>query len=134
MSPRVFGKRTLWSVAMLLVCFAWPSTTAPALGQTRNGARPSRFQPSRPTVSPYLNLFRSDRGTVPNYHLYVRPLQQQRALNNRVQEQGVAQDQAVRQLGEQISQIRAASTSPTGIGAGFGNYLQYYPNYKGLGR
>ena len=39
-----------------------------------------RFEPSRPTISPYLNLFRFNDSNVPNYQSLVRPLQQQRAF------------------------------------------------------
>ncbi|MGD9632386.1 MAG: hypothetical protein AB7G28_08650 [Pirellulales bacterium] len=44
-----------------------------------------RYQPSRATVSPYLNLFRPNNNVVPNYQSLVRP--EQDALRFRQQQQ-----------------------------------------------
>jgi hypothetical protein len=83
-----------------------------------------RYQPSRPTVSPYLNLFRPNNNVIPNYQSLVRP--EQDALRFRQQ-----QLQYDRRQTQQLDQLRTnlqtmqqpAVTSelvaPTGKGAWF---------------
>jgi len=59
-----------------------------------------RYQPSRPTVSPYLNLFRPNNNVIPNYQSLVRP--EQEALRFRQQ-----QLQYDRQQTQQLNRLRA---------------------------
>lgn len=47
--------------------------------------RPQRYQPSRPTVTPYLNLLRNNNSPLPNYYSLVRPQFNQQALNQQQQ-------------------------------------------------
>jgi hypothetical protein len=82
-----------------------------------------RYQPSRPTVSPYINLFRNDRGPLPNYHLYVRPVLQQQSIN-------AQQGQAVQQLEQGLRQTQATPLGPTGIGGGYRNFSHYYTGLR----
>lgn len=59
-----------------------------------------RYQPSRPTVSPYLNLFRPNNNIIPNYQSLVRP--EQDALRFRQQ-----QLQYDRRQTQQLNQLRS---------------------------
>ena len=91
-------------------------------------AQVRRYEPSTPTVSPYLNLFRDDvdnRSRLPNYYLYVRPLEQQYRAN---QQQRVQLQQQKREIGqlqanvEELDRRQAEGplVSPTGTGSWFG--------------
>jgi hypothetical protein len=82
-----------------------------------------RYQPSRPTVSPYMNLFRRDRGPLPNYHLYVRPILQQESINAQT-------GAAVQQLESSIRQTQTTPSSPTGISSGYRNFSHYYSGLR----
>ena len=64
-----------------------------------------RYEPSTPTVSPYLNLFRNDNGrsALPNYYSLVRPLQNQYRTN-------VIQQQILQQQGQAINQLHQTTT------------------------
>lgn len=82
------------AIAMLVgILLASLSTTSRAQLQRR-------FQPSRPTVSPYLNLFRPNNNVIPNYQSLVRP--EQEALRFRQQQQ-----EYDRQQTRQLNQLRA---------------------------
>ena len=89
-----------------------------------------RYRPSRPTVSPYMNLFREDRGPLSNYHTYVRPMLEQQSVNYRQQSATQQLQQHVQALQQQGQQYGPAEVSPTGIGATFMNRLHYYPGYR----
>jgi hypothetical protein len=82
-----------------------------------------RYQPSRPTVSPYMNLFRRDRGPLPNYHLYVRPILQQESINAQT-------GAAVQQLESSIRQTQTTPSGPTGISSGYRNFSHYYSGLR----
>ncbi len=91
-----------------------------------SNAQVRRYEPNRPTVSPYLNLFRNDfnNGPLPNYQALVRPLQQQYETNQVQQRVLLQQNQALRQLNTNIEDVeRRAATgrlvAPTGRGAWF---------------
>ena len=90
--------------------------------------RPWPYRPSRPTISPYMNLYRANPGPVDNYHLYVRP--QQRLLST-LQQQNQAlyqQSAGLQALRQEVTGVgRQRIATPTGIGAGFMNYSHYYP-------
>jgi hypothetical protein len=97
-------------------------------------AQVQRYQPSSPTVSPYLNLTRFNSGSMPNYYSLVRPLQQQRTFN--LQEQALRKQQAT-SLGKLHNDLQRATTaSGTGTGSWFMqpgsrstflNTTRYYP-------
>ena len=79
-----------------------------ALALCGTGSRASaqqipRYQPDRPTVSPYLNLLRSDVGPVTSYYGMVRPQLNQQAANT-------------------------TTTSGTGTGAVFRNRSHFFPS------
>jgi hypothetical protein len=76
-----------------------------------------RYQPARPTVSPYLNLFRRDAGPLPNYYSLVRP-----QLNQQAIDMELLQNQA--RQGAEIGAIRSGqmTATPTGKGSWFMQY------------
>jgi hypothetical protein len=100
-----------------------------------------RYEPARPTVSPYLNLFRENRGVIPNYQSLVRPQLQQQATNQYQAQQLQKQAQSLREL--QAAQldfeqnVQAGVIAPTGKSAWFArpggrstylNTSRYYSN------
>ena len=132
----------------LLVVGAIVLTAASASeGQVR------RYEPSRPTVSPYLNLFRNRDSNpfLPNYYTFVRPMQQQQRLNQ-TQEQLIQQQSRaigqlqtqVQQLGQgQVGQMSGPLVAPTGKQSGFMrpgtrstflNTSRYFPQPSGAAR
>lgn len=76
-----------------------------ALGQYQQ----RRYQPSRPTVSPYLNLFRFNDSVIPNYQSLVQP--EQEALRFR-QEQTRFDKQQQQQLGQLQENVRVLKQAP----------------------
>jgi len=86
------------------------------------------YQPARPTISPYMNLYRADPGPIDNYNMYVRP---QRELQNTLSRQQATlrrQDAGLRSLRQEVSLFGLRrSVRPTGIGGAFMNYSHYYP-------
>lgn len=87
-------------------------------GESR-GQQARRYQPSRPTVSPYLNLFRNNTGPLPNYYSLVRPQINQLAFN---QQQLIQQTQQNASLGLLQNELRQQGTTPTGKHSGFMTY------------
>jgi hypothetical protein len=86
--------------------------------------RPTRYSPSRPTVSPYLNLFRPrEVGSVPNYFSLVRPQLQQNEINQLNQQVLQRQTQAIQQLQTNVlnpqSQAQGPLVAPTGKSSWF---------------
>jgi hypothetical protein len=95
--------------------------------------RSGQYTPSRPTVSPYLNLLRRDAGPVTNYYTQVRPQQQQQVINQQqqtinLQQQSLlqTQQQGLRSVQESVLQIRQPQANPTGTGGGFMNFSHFY--------
>ena len=88
-------------------------------------AQVRRYEPSRPTVSPYLNLFRRENNPyLPNYHSFVRPLQQQHQANQLQQQALQQQSRALQQLQSQVQQVEQGRATgplvaPTGKGSWF---------------
>jgi len=106
----------LLSIKLLLATLAVVTSLADA---NRCAAQVARYQPSRPTVSPYLELSRFNNGTVPNYYSFVRPLQQQRRFNR--QEQTLRRQQAgtLGRLESDFRRVGRTPTSATGTGSWF---------------
>ncbi len=111
-------------------------------GSVAYGQGVRSYRPSRPTVSPYLNLLRTNTSGLPNYYSLVRPMEKQRQLN--MHEQSMRRKQAVT-LGrlEQGVQTNRAAIGGTGIGSRFMNqgtrstHLntgRYYPMPTNAGR
>lgn len=87
-------------------------------------AQVMRYQPARPTVSPYLNLFRPNNGVIPNYQSLVRPMLQQQAINQQQQLFNEQQSQSLQQLqlnmqGMQQQQASGSLVPPTGKSSWF---------------
>lgn len=86
-------------------------------------AQTPRFQPSRPTVSPYLNLFRNNTGPLPNYYSLVRPQLYQQDFNQR-QTQLMGQQAA--EIGAlQTKTQKLGTTTQTGKGSGFMTFRRH---------
>ena len=101
-------------------------------------SKPFANTSSRPTVSPYLNLFREDLGGTNdfNYHTLVRPQLQQQQVNRQVQDQARATSQRVQQLSARsaFNAQGSQNQSPTGHQTVFGYYGRYYPGLSGRRR
>jgi hypothetical protein len=117
--------RRLWLTRAVLICGAAFSAAPSAEAQQRY----TPYQPSTPTISPWMNLYQRNPGPLDNYNTYVRPqiqlrdtLQQQDA---RIQRQG----NSIHLLGQEVTEIQQEPTvRPTGSGAGYMNYSHYYPS------
>ena len=122
-------KPSVLVLALLVACCVLVSSRS-AAAQTQV----PRYRPARPTVSPYMNLFRENRGPLPNYHTYVRPMLQQRSTNYQQQFATQQLQQQVQALQQQGRQYGPAQVAPTGIGATFMNRSHYYPGYQNSAR
>ena len=90
----------------------------------------NNFLYNRPTLSPYLNLTRTDTGQIqPNYHALVRPELQRR-------QQQAAQTAQIRQLNRSAEQFQGSQMRSqrdrdrqlaTGHPTRFFTYLHFYP-------
>ena len=86
-----------------------------------------RYQPKAgPTLPSQLNYFRRDVGLLDQYNTFIQPQRQLEAqLQQMTQQQQTDYRAAQRQI-EQIKEIRPSEAAPTGVGAGYLNYLHYY--------
>ncbi len=90
------------------------------LGATAaSNAQVQRYEPTRPTVSPYLNLFRDQTGILPNYQALVRPLQLQNDINQQQRQTNQRSAEAAANLqaeiyGLQQRQAAELQMAPTG--------------------
>jgi hypothetical protein len=101
--------------------FACAAVVALAMLAAANSqAQTPRYQPARPTVSPYLNLFRNNTGPLPNYYSLVRPQLQQQDFNQRQLTAQQQQNAAIGALEVQARQM--GTTTQTGKGSG---YMQF---------
>ena len=116
-----YGRPWLLGLAILVVCSV---VNSECLAQ-----RSSRYEPSSPTVSPYLNLLRRDSGGVPNYYSFIRPQQRQQTANSRQQ---IVNQQIGRALERQQDELlqfgdqMQSQIAPTGAGSVFLNFSHYY--------
>jgi hypothetical protein len=109
--------RSCWLIA-LVAAGCWLGTAAESHAQVR------RYEPSRPTVSPYLNLFREQTGILPNYQALVRPQQLQNETNQRqreINQRGATEAQNLQTQIYELQQKQAAELqmAPTGKNAWF---------------
>lgn len=98
---------------------------------TASQAQVQRYQPNRPTVSPYLNLFQNNRNgrfnsAVPNYFSLVRPQLQQLQTNQAQQQLLQQQNQMIGQLQGNVQQLQRQQQAGqpvvlTGHSSWFGN-------------
>jgi hypothetical protein len=93
------------------------------------------YQPPRPTLSPWLNLYQRNSGPLDNYHSFVRPELQ---LQGTLRQQNTAiqsQDQDLRKLSGQFSDIeQGKSVHPTGTGSLYMEYSHFYDSRSIMGR
>ena len=118
-------KRTTLLAICLLI--ARPDSSLLAQGPVGQPPR-ARYEPSRPTVSPYLNLLRRDVGPLPNYHSLVRP--QLRGIENDQRQAvvNIRQQSAIRTLNRQVLELAEPNVAKTGGGGEFRNYSHFYPS------
>jgi hypothetical protein len=109
-------------------------SSAPRIGLglgTSSASKPfSSFTPD-PTVSPYMNLFRTDfeGNSDLNYNTLVRPMLQQQAVNQQVQRQSMALQRQLQSVAAQsdFNPQGARDVYPTGHQTAFRYYGHYYP-------
>jgi hypothetical protein len=124
-------KRTVAVIAVALT-FAVLSLGDVAIGQGLSRPQaPGRSYTRPPTLSPYLDYFRTPQGPLDSYHEYVRP---QINLRNTLTQQDRAlrsQSRGLRALDSQWQRAQRSGTlAPTGTGAGFFNYSHFYPGKR----
>jgi hypothetical protein len=114
--------------SLLLMLAVGFSLTLPDWAQAQGirSSRGQRYAPSRPTVSPYLNLLRRDNGPVPNYHTLVRPQFQQLANNQQQQMQINTQQGNLSNLQDHL-QIKEPGVRATGTASVYNDRSHYYP-------
>ncbi len=126
-------------VAMLL---SSPGFGTPGFGTNDCLAQVRRYQPHRPTTSPYLQLTRRNTGALPNYHALVRPAQRQQAINQREQASRKQHAGAIQRLQNSV-QLGLHPASATGkrsgfqvpsSRSGFGTSGRYFRTNNALGR
>jgi hypothetical protein len=115
LSPRMIA--SLAGIAILGFAFA-PAASA----QRRTNWQ---YQPSSPTLSPYMNLLQTNFGPVPNYFSLVRPQLQQQAFNQQVQANERSTSLQIQAIEEQA--VLGSPVPRTGKSGGFMEYLHYYP-------
>ncbi|WP_149498591.1 hypothetical protein [Roseiconus lacunae] len=82
-----------------------------------------------PTLSPYLDLLRTDSGVLPNYQQFVRPrLQLQQQLQSQAQQLD-RQSRAIRSINQRVTQPTVRGTE-TGTSTRFLNYSTFYPGLQ----
>lgn len=123
--------RQLFLALVVVSYFAMPGFAQNSQKQPRQS---SRYTPSKPTVSPYMNLFRNDSDNVPNYQTLVRPQIQQQALNQQVTKSLDRQQTAVQSLQHDVLHQRPSAIRSTGTGATSSNYSHYFPAPQAKGR
>jgi hypothetical protein len=107
---------------------------------------PRRYEPSRPTVSPYLNLFRPNNNVIPNYQSLVRPEQQALRFRNEQRQFDRQQQRQMQQLQSNVKVLQqpgvnSTLVAPTGKsswfnvpgGSQFGNTSSFYSQSNGAG-
>ncbi len=92
-----------------------------------------RYQPRRPTFSPYMDYFRRDVGLLDPYNFFLqrdRRLQQsfrQQQSQIDLQFQGLQQvGQEFQQLGDVLPRFRPTGVTPTGKGATFQTFARFF--------
>lgn len=117
--------------ALLAVTLVWgvsASAQAQAVYAPRTvGRNSSAPAVQRPTISPYLNLFRPNVGPVGNYQTLVRPQLNQQANNVRQAQAIQATQRSVERVERQVQTGGATGPiSPTGHSSSFMNYSHFY--------
>lgn len=104
---------------MLLILLTWAACLhAPKLCSAQELLR---YQPSSPTVSPYLNLGRFNTSGLPNYYTLVRPLNRQRQVNTQAQRLQRQQGAALQRLERAVQPNLVVPQVSTGTSSQFLN-------------
>jgi hypothetical protein len=113
-------QKRFWLLAALVFTLLELGAASTSMAQVR------RYEPNRPTVSPYLNLFRNDfnNRALPNYQALVRPLQLQQDINQQQQRLLLQQNRALQQLNTNLQDFEQRAVTgqlvaPTGKGSWF---------------
>ena len=90
------------------------------------------YTPVRGPISPWMDIFQREPGTLGNYHSYVKPeIQLQRTVdqqNNDLTRNALG----IQSLGQQMGDAQKESqVHPTGAGSVFMDYSHYYPTKGG---
>ena len=81
----------------------------------------------KPTLSPWLNMYRRDPGPVGPYLSYVRPEQRLRQTLTDQQSRITEQQSELQTLRQQTTAIESrGALTPTGVSSTFMNYSHYY--------
>ena len=93
----------------------------PVYGQARVSSQVPRYTPSTPTTSPYLNLLNRNGTPATNYYGLVRPLLNQRAINQAQAQTAAVQEQQIKSVKDQQQLFEQPNVKPTGTAAWFKN-------------
>jgi hypothetical protein len=124
------NKRTKLLVILIGACSIGAFFPAASMAQ-------QRYTPSRPTVSPYLNLFQNNRNggsfnrALPNYYTLVRPQLEQNRVNQYQQQLLQQQTSTISQLQSNLQilqQQQSGQNVVTGHNSWFGNTGGYFAN------
>lgn len=117
------------NAAIPLSLLGWLAFLGAAHGQ---GFR--TYEPTKPTVSPYLNLLRTNFGPLPNYQSLVRPQLRQQSFNqsaSRAIEYNLRQvatlERSVPPQRQGRIRVRSAPMRPTGVAGQFQYFSHYFP-------
>jgi hypothetical protein len=92
------------------------------------------FQPSTPTLSPWLHLYEKNPGPLDNYHMYVRPRMELRDTLQSQQSNINQQYLGMQSLNEEVRGLQPQEqVRPTGTASVFMNTTHYYPE-MGVGQ
>lgn len=120
-----------WSTSDLMAQSYTPKSRAPKRAS-------NRYVPSRPTVSPYLNLLRNDASAATNYYTLVRPQLDQQALNYQQQMMINEQSEEIRQLQSQrVESQKLVVRVPQGNGRSgsvYNDRSHFYPQTSTVGK
>jgi hypothetical protein len=113
--------RLLITPAFLIPCILL-CTVEPAQAQIPG------YRPTRPTLSPYFDLYRFEPGPLGGYLSDFRPRQEVRQALQRQSARVQQQSATIRSLDRRMSLVEGPVdlVRPTGTGSGFMNYSHYY--------
>lgn len=98
-----------------------PLATRPIAGPA---GKPFTHINESPTLSPYLNLYREQTDdSIPNYYAFVRPQQEQIALNRE-------QARELSKLRQRVQQVQYAAPAAAGAGGRFNNTGRFYQGWN----
>lgn len=112
-----------------LAAAVWLGLTAGASAQNPAG----RYQPTQPTISPWMGLYSRNTGALDNYHSFVRPEQELRSTIRQQNTQTQQNNDALQTLRTQVHDLSEPQMRSTGAGSVFMDYSHYYGQQNGPG-